>query len=197
MTDTMTYTDTVKSFVDGTVVRLQRGYLANLSRDVAALARLRRAVGKPAGSVLDILEFTYAPELAGDPRSDQPTRAEVAAHVSLTLYALHQQSQRRPVHQSGRRLGRAIRALIPEAGTSYVDHSIARRFAILGTADSLDELVHHLRGMVQLLRAGDVPLDYGLLATDLLRWQRPGGPSAVRLGWGRDFHRSPKQTNNS
>jgi CRISPR system Cascade subunit CasB len=192
MTDTMTYTDTVKSVVDSKVSQLQRGYIANRSGDVAALARLRRAVGKPPGSVLDVLEFTYAPEFVGDPRNDAPTPAEVAAHMSMTLYAVHQQSQRQPMHRPGRRLGQAIRALIPEQG-SYVDHSVARRFAILGTADSLDELVHHLRGMVQLLRAGAVPLDYGLLAADLLSWQR-SGPAAVRLRWGRDFHRSAKQS---
>jgi CRISPR type I-E-associated protein CasB/Cse2 len=143
--------------------------------------------------VLDILEFTYAPEFAGDPRSDEPTAAEVAAHVSLTLFAVHQQSQRQPMHRRGARLGGAIRSLIPVSEKNYATHSVARRFAILGTADSLDELVHHLRGMVQLLRASAVPLDYGTLAADLLRWQRPAGPAAVRLGWGRDFHRPPKQ----
>ena len=200
MTDTMSHTDLVRSLVDAKITGLQEGYVANRSAAVAALARLRRGVGKPAGSVLDILEFTYAPEFVGDPRSDEPTSAEVAAHLCLTLYAVHQQSQRHRMHQRGRRLGRSIRALIPDQGkNSYVDHSVARRFAVLGTADSLEELTHHLRGMVQLLRANPVPvpLDYGLLAADLVRWQRSGGPAKVRLGWGRDFHRPPMQTDKS
>jgi CRISPR system Cascade subunit CasB len=192
MTDTMSYTEHVASVVDSKIANLQRGYLADRSAAVAALARLRRGVGKPAGSVLDILEFTYAPEFVADPRDDAPTAAEVAAHLCLTLYAVHQQSQRQPMHRRGseHRLGRSIRALIPETITNYVEHSVARRFAILGTADSLDELTHHVRGMVQLLRAHDIPLDYQQLATDLLRWQRPDGPARVRLGWGRDFHRT-------
>lgn len=194
MTDTMSYTDLVQSLVDAKIARLQNGYVANRSTEVAALARLRRGVGKPAGSVLDILEFTYATEFVGDPRSDDPTPAEVAAHLCLTLYAVHQQSQKHPMHRRGHRLGRSIRALIPDGHSNYVEHAVARRFAMLGTAHSLDELVHHLRGMVQLLRTNTVPLDYGLLAADLLRWQRPGGPAAVRLGWGRDFHRPPRQT---
>lgn len=199
MTDTATsattYTELVKSIVDKKIRRLQNGYLANRSAEVAALARLRRGLGKPAGSVLDILEFTHADEFVGNPRSDAATPAETAAHLSMTLYALHQQSQRQAMHRGGRTLGRAIRALIPtDRGDTYVDHAVAKRFAMLGTADSLNELVHHLRGITQLLRTGDVPLDYGQLATDLLRWQHVDGAARVRLGWGRDFHRTPTST---
>jgi CRISPR system Cascade subunit CasB len=195
MTDTLTYTDLVKSIVDKKIRRLQHGYLANRSAEVAALARLRRGLGKPAGSVLDIVEYTHADEFAG--RDDAPTPAEIAAHLSMTLYALHQQSQGRPMHQGGHPLGRSIRALIPvERGEKYTEASVAKRFTMLGTADSLGELTHHLRGMVQLLRAGGVPLDYGQLAADLLTWQRPGGAATVRLRWGRDFHRTPKQNDN-
>jgi CRISPR system Cascade subunit CasB len=102
------------------------------------------------------------------------------------------------MHQAGHPLGRSIRALIPvERGDNYVDHAVARRFAMLGTADTLDELTHHLRGMVQLLRTNGVPLDYGQLAADLLNWQRPGHAARVRLRWGRDFHRTPNQNNNN
>lgn len=190
----MTYTDQVKSLVDAKIARLQNGYLANRSTDVAALARLRRGVGKPAGSVLDILEFTYAEEFVADPRLDEPTPAEVTAHLSLTLYAVHQQSQNKGMHRRTHRLGRSIRVLIPEGHRSYVEHPVARRFAMLGTADSLDELTHHLRGMVQLLRTNTVPLDYGLLAADLLSWQRLDRRAGVRLRWGRDFHRSAQPT---
>lgn len=192
MTDTLTYAELVKSIVDKKIRRLQNGYLNNRSAEVGALARLRRTLGKPAGSVLDILEFTHADEFAG--RGDEPTFAETAAHLCLPLYALHQQSQGKPMHQSGCPLGRSIRALIPtERGDNYVDHAVAKRFAMLGTADSLDELTHHLRGVVQLLRTADVPLDYSQLAADLLNWQRHDGAAQVRLRWGRDFHHTPKQ----
>ena len=196
MTDTMTYTERVSSVVDKKVRRLQNGYRNNQSAAVAALARLRRGLGKPAGSVLDILEFTHADELAGT--TDEPTFGETAAHLCLTLYALHQQSQSQPMHQSGHPLGRSIRALIPTSlGENYTGHSVAKRFAMLGTADSAEELVHHLRGMVQLLRTNGVPLDYGQLAVDLVGWQAPGRRAQVRLRWGRDFHHTPQQNDNS
>jgi CRISPR system Cascade subunit CasB len=45
--------------------------------------------------------------------------------------------------------------------------------------------------MVQLLRAQQVPLDYGLLADQLVRWQQPGGAATIRLQWGREFYRTP------
>ncbi|WP_110343649.1 type I-E CRISPR-associated protein Cse2/CasB [Prauserella flavalba] len=189
MTETVSFTELMKSTVDKRVSDIQGAYLRNRPGGVAALARLRRGLGRPPGSVLDILDFTYAKEFVGDPNSDEPTRAEAAAHLAMTLYAAHQQSQSQPMHKRGERLGRSIRMLITEKDvTKYVEHSVAHRFAALGTADSLAELSHHLRGIVQLLRANGVPIDYGRLAVDLLHWQYPDRTASVKLRWGRDFH---------
>jgi CRISPR system Cascade subunit CasB len=193
MTETTTPRRTIKSIVDSRIGGLQRGYLANRSDSVAALARLRRGVGKPAGSVLDILDHTVAPEFVYGWDKEAPSWAETAVHHAMTLYALHQQSQPRGMHQPGKRLGSAVRRLISGA-TIEPTHPIARRFAMLGTADGLDELIHHLRGVVQLLRTSKIPLDYGLLATELVTWQTPTGPPRIRLVWGRDFHLSKQDS---
>ena len=179
----------------GTVVHdriqtLQEGIRANHSAAVAALARLRRGLGKPAGSVNDILQYTLADEFVGNETGNEPTAAETAAHIALTLYALHQQSQGERMHQRGWGLGRAVRRLHPDE-PGMPPNPVLRRFQALGTSDSLDELVHHARGMVQLLRAQQVPLDYGLLADQLVTWQHPRGATAVRLRWGREFYRAP------
>lgn len=164
---------------------LQRGYLSDRSSAVAALARLRRGAGKPAGSVLDILEYTHAEEFARSWDSDAPSYGENAAHVAMTLYALHQQSQRIAVHVQGRRFGAAVRGLDPDARS---DGPVARRFAALGTADSFTELSHHLRGLVQLMRSAKVQFDYGQLARDLLLWQLPDRAPQIRSRWGRDYY---------
>ena len=177
----------LQELVSTRIGRLQSGYLNNRSAEVAALARLRRGLGKKPGAVLDILEFTAAPELVHNPQDDAPTFAEIAAHHCLTLFAMHQQSLSRRMHQTGARPGKAFRQLVGQDGVRP-DNPVVRRFTMLGTADSLDELVHHLRGMVQLLRAKAVPLDYGRLARDLLSWQHPNGADHVRLSWGRDFY---------
>lgn len=189
MTETAAPRRTPQSVVHSRITALQHGYLANRSGSVAALARLRRSAGKPAGSVPDVLEYTLAPEFALEWAKDEPSWAETAAHHAMTLYALHQQSVSKGMHKPGPSVGRAMRGLI--SGSSFEPtHPIARRFAILGTSDSFDELIHHLRGAVQLLRGARLPLDYGLLTTQLVAWQHRGGPDRVRLVWGRDFHLS-------
>jgi CRISPR system Cascade subunit CasB len=181
---------TTGAAVDRRISALQRSALANRANGVAALARLRRAVGKPPGAVQDILEYTLDADLAGPGAGDDPTADETAAHIAMTLYALHQQSQRAPMHRRGYGLGRSVRQL-NGSDVSGEPTPVRRRFNTLGTADSLDELVHHARGMIQLLRAKAIPLDYGLLADQLVRWQSvPAGPSRVRLTWGRDFYRT-------
>jgi CRISPR system Cascade subunit CasB len=179
---------TVGTFVDSTIRDLQARFLRERQDPaaVAALARLRRAVGKPPGAVLDVLEYTDDPSLAHG-AGDEPTDLEHAAHLAITLYAVHQQSRGEPMHRRGRGLGTALRGLAAGPEKDIPD-PIARRFRTLGTADSFDELAHHLRGTVQLLRAGDSPLDYGRLADQLHAW-RAGHRDRVRLTWGRQFYR--------
>jgi CRISPR system Cascade subunit CasB len=169
---------------------LQEGVLANRPAAVAGLARLRRGAGKPVGSVQDILQYTVSDTFAPPGSGDDATPAEVAAHVALTLYAVHQQSQRKRMHQRGWNVGRAVRQLHPQDFGDKIP-PILHRFRALGSAQSTDELVHHLRGTVQLLRGHGQPLDYALLADELVLWHKPGGASAVRLRWGRSFYRTP------
>lgn len=175
----------VGSLVDKRLRELQEGVLANRSASVALLARLRHAAGKPAGSVPDIWPITLAAEFAQGTSDDAVTAAETAAHLAMTLYAVHQQSVAERMHQRGHGLGGSVRRLhSPDADTDPV----RRRFNALGTSDTLAELSHHARGLVQQLRAAKVPLDYGLLADELMAWQRPGGSARVRLQWGREFY---------
>ncbi|MFD8494826.1 type I-E CRISPR-associated protein Cse2/CasB [Amycolatopsis sp. NPDC059657] len=191
MTDILSPERVVQAFVGARVSQLQQGNRANRSAAVAALARLRRAAGKEPGDALDIFEYTLGDELIYKRADDKASWAEIAAHHAITLYAVHQQSQPRGMHQRGRSLGEAVRRLIPDSEYKPT-HAVARRFAMLSTAEDLAELVYHLRGIVQLLRAAGVPLDYGLLAEHLVTWQRPGGRARVGLRWGRDFHVPPK-----
>lgn len=53
----------------------------------------------------------------------------------------------------------------------------------------MKELSHHMRGMVQLLRSKNIPLDYPALAEDLFWYQQPEHQAQVRLRWGQDFYR--------
>ena len=66
-----------------------------------------------------------------------------------------------------------------------------RRLSSVVAAQTFGALSHHLRGIVDLLEAAEIPMDYGLLAADLFEWQIPRRRSAVTRRWGRQFARAP------
>ena len=172
------------------VVRLQEGYLANRPQAVASLARLRRAVTAEPGSDPSVWFDTFdgfPGNLLG--RTDVPSAAERAAHAAITIYAVHQQSRIEPMHRKDVSLGAAVRRLGQQTAS---EEATLRRFHALGTASSLPETMHHLRGLATQLRGASVALDYGRLARDLLRLQSPRTSPGVRLEWGRDYYSSRK-----
>ncbi|MFD8799943.1 type I-E CRISPR-associated protein Cse2/CasB [Streptomyces atroolivaceus] len=175
---------------------LQRGYLADQSREVAALARLRRGAGREAGQLPDLWSLIDTGPLHVTPDGARPlsendlVRAEDALHVALTLWALHQQSRPTGMHQTDRRnerrgLGTAVRRMMRPG---EIDEPLRKRLVRAGTAPDLASLAQRLRDIVVLLRREDIPLDYALLAGQLYTWQRPGGADTVRREWGRSFH---------
>ncbi|MDH2456021.1 type I-E CRISPR-associated protein Cse2/CasB [Corynebacterium bovis] len=162
---------------------------AGTSGGRATAARLRRAVARPAGSVPEVWEITMAdlpPELVG--RGDDPSAAETAVHVALCLYAVHQQSAAAPMHRRGVGLGEAVRDLAYRSGADLTTSPVIRRFTALVTADSVEEMVWHLRGLVTQMRAAGVPLDYARLAGDLHDVHDRDRRDAVRRAWGRGLY---------
>ncbi|MEU6310822.1 type I-E CRISPR-associated protein Cse2/CasB [Streptomyces sp. NPDC047014] len=174
---------------------LQTGYFADRPHAVQTLARLRRGVGRQPTQTPDLwglvgVEGFYAAYLAqrGRPAGDaEALRAERAAHVAVTLWAVHQQSNRsKRMHVAGGpSVGTAVRRLM--SGTD-ADDPVRKRFVRAGTSSTFDVLAQRLRELVALMRTAEVPLDYGLLAEQLDQWQRPGGTGRVRQAWGRSFH---------
>lgn len=173
---------------------LQYGYMHDRPDAVAAVARIRRGAGLPINAVPDLWGLTVTDALYA--QLEQPEmklrkgdleRAENAVHIGITLWALHQQSRRDvQMHVSGGpQLGRAVRALMPDG---EVDEPIRRRFVRMGTASSLEVLTQRAREIVQLLRQHEQPMDYGMFADQLYRWQLPGGRMQVHQEWGRNFH---------
>ena len=156
----------------------------------ASLAGLRRGIGKAPGSLPELWNelFDGMPEMLVG-KGVSPSYGEQAVYTALTLYALHQQGKDRKtqrMNQDGCPLGRAVRKL----SKSEEDlKRVKRRFDAAATSDSLPEFSHHLRGLVQLLRSESIPLDYPLLAKELYLYQFPQFRDAIRLQWGRDFHR--------
>ena len=166
----------------------------------AELAELRRGVGRQPGD----LPALWGALLADMPEqlqgSNGPSKAEWAIYTALTLFALHQQGEAGvSMNQPGRTLGGAVRQLAVSSvapGQDWTESSVLRRFNALATADSMPEVSHYLRGMVQLFRGNEpkLKLDYPRLAVELYRFQLPDQAANVRLQWGRDLYQMNADT---
>ena len=166
----------------------------------AELAKLRRGIGHAPGELPEL----WGSFLLGMPESFQgrsaPSAAEWAVYLALTLYALHQQGEENvSMNEKGCTLGRAVRLLAQNSATAaqdWTESSVLRRFNTLATADSMPEVSHYLRGMVQLFRGNEpkLKLDYPRLAVELYRFQLPDQAANVRLQWGRDLYQMNADT---
>ena len=185
-----------KTFVKRKISQMIEGKNEAAAR--ATLAKLRRGIGKAPGSMPEPWGVTLEglPDSLIGKGGDAPTRGEWAVHTALTLYALHQQGKdlkKQCMSKDGESFGAAVRRLCK---TDDDEKRVKRRFDAAATSDSLEEFSHHLRGLVQLLKAEDVPMDYPTLAGDLYWFQVPDAKDSVRLRWGRDFYRIRKNDEN-
>ncbi len=152
------------------------------------LAKLRRGVGKSPGELPELWEATLidAPE-AWNGRDGVPSFEQNAVHAALTLYALHRQGKTGSMNlKEGGSLGAAAARLVDAGGGNF--DAVKRRFDAVVTASDFLELAHHARGIVQLLKAADIKLDYPRFALDLFYYQIPSQLNHVRLLWGQAFY---------
>lgn len=163
----------------------------------AILASLRRGVGKTPGEL---------PELFGVILSELPeefvssdgtaTKEEWASYIALTLYALHRQGgdgEKDLAHTRERvSVGKALGMLSDKQREGKQDLNAEKRalqkIKMLVTSKDMGELSYHLRGIVQLLKREEIPLNYITLAKDLYEFQCADGKNRVSLSWGRDFY---------
>jgi CRISPR system Cascade subunit CasB len=146
----------------------------------ADLAALRRGVGREPGTVPEMWRFYIT--LVDTGVVTNRLRAE---HTALTLFGVHQQSQKVPMHRTDHGLGTALRAV--RRSDKFSEQAVDRRFTAAATATSMAELTLHLRGLVGLLHDIDQPLDYTQLFRDLNNWQYPQNQGRVRRRWGSQY----------
>lgn len=162
----------------------------------AMLAKLRRGIGKQPGELPELFEILFMdmPEELYS-KGDEPSYAEWAIYTSLTLFALHQQGKDRPMSIGGKIEGKNIGNSLGAAVGTLVkqdkdrEPAIKRRFDAVLTANEFTEFAYHARGLIQLLRGGDITLDYPRLAEDLYRYQFDENRNRIRLRWGEDYYR--------
>ncbi|MBP6997149.1 MAG: type I-E CRISPR-associated protein Cse2/CasB [Phycicoccus sp.] len=141
------------------------------------LATARRALNLDPGGVPGLWRWYTTLDDRG--RLTTKLRAE---HAALGLYGVHQQGNAARMHDPSVRIGEALHNL-RRAG-KYSEVALDRRVTAAATANDLPELVHHLRGLIAMLRGLGQPLDYNALYRDLCAWQDPSAQAAVRRRWG-------------
>lgn len=161
----------------------------------AQLAQLRRALGRPPGSVPEVWALTLE-EIPDSLPAITREREEWAIHVALTHFAAHQQSRRGAMHVEGRPFATAVRLLaLEQKGDRDIHETPAYlRLVALASTSQLPTAVTHARGLINQLRSADLGFDYGRYADDLYWLQVPGQAVRVQRDWGRDFHRTTSDT---
>ncbi|KPI15684.1 CRISPR-associated protein, Cse2 family [Actinobacteria bacterium OK074] len=154
----------------------------------AALAALRRGIGQEPGAVPEMWRFHEAELESAVAETGAPSAELTAEHTALTLFAVHQQSQRQPMHRKGTGLGSALRRLSQSPQYKETPDALNARVNALATSADVLELAHHLRGLITLLRGIGQPLDYTQLHDDILAWHYPDGQARVRRRWGAQYY---------
>ncbi|WUD70250.1 type I-E CRISPR-associated protein Cse2/CasB [Streptomyces sp. NBC_00510] len=157
----------------------------------AELAALRSGLGREAGTVPAMWPFHRARVSPAAQEAGFLGRGLAAEHAVLTLFGLHQQARREPMHAAGTSPGAACRRLLHLVGADKAgEEAMTRRVGQLLTSADGEELCWHLRGLVPLLRGAAIGLDYTRLRDDLLRWddaRHPEQQARIRSRWDRDF----------
>lgn len=184
--------DGMKQTVFSVTSRIVNGLSAALdtSSGKAMLAKLRHSTGRPMSETIEVwpIVFDYLPEkFLGT--GVRVTAEEMAILTTLQLYALHQQGNKENVilnneSEKWHNIGYSLSALRTDNDRTASD----RRFNALVTSTTFEELSHHLRQMLKLLKAKtNAKIDYAKLAEDLY-WFIRGYEDGIRLDWARAYY---------
>lgn len=156
----------------------------------AQLAKLRQGAGKYPGENPE-LWGAFLNELPEEllSRNREPSYAEWAIYLSLTMYAVHQQGKSESVHAEKISLGHAASQLIEKDKDENDERErILRRFGPVITAKDMNGFSYHLRCFVKLFSSKNIKLDYVKLAENIYNFQFEDSRRKVQLSWGEDFY---------
>lgn len=150
----------------------------------AALAALRRGLGKQPGEAPDMFPYVI-PALEGVHPRDEWAYFSVAS-----LFGMYPAPWKRGTGENGRNFGSSFR----EVGTTSKSGSIEGRFVAMMNARR-EDLVDHLRSGVALCQSNNVAIDWARLLHDILAWDAPD--RRVQRTWARSFWAAPAAADNS
>lgn len=151
--------------------------------DRAALAALRRGLGKSPGEVSEIHRYVvpYINNL-----SDSNYKQADCYYLVASLFALHQiswHSEEKAAYKSN--LGASFAKL---QASSDGNESIEKRFVALLNSHQ-EDLADHLRHAVSLLKSKEIGIDWLQLLKDLQNWDNDN--RYVQRDWARAFWSKP------
>lgn len=155
-------------------------YLKDLAKkqDRAALAHLRRGLGKKPGYAMEM--YPYVGRFAGEQSNKSHERA---VFLTAALFADYPDAP-----QNAGDLGSSVKQL------SEKSDSIERRFVALLDADA-EDLHYYLRQMIGLLKANSVPVNWEQLFRDIRNWSHDD--RFVQRKWARSFWGSKETKENN
>ncbi|MEA4909277.1 MAG: type I-E CRISPR-associated protein Cse2/CasB [Anaerolineaceae bacterium] len=133
--------------------------LTQIAGDRAARAALRRSLGRAPGEAPDA--FRYVVPWLPDPCSQ---RVEASYYLIAGLFALH------PKYIDEGNLAAHLRKL---AGADEEENQRLERRLMAALRAHPNDLPNHLRRLVGILKAKDVPVNWHELMRDLLAWDHP------------------------
>ena len=164
----------------------------------AIFANIRNSINKDSSVNMDALAYVFQnipEEFLGYNKNLNDYEKSILTAVQM--YALHQQAKVESVlkldYKEGERRQNLGDSLNSMRKNNDEDKAIDRRFNAMITSSSFEELSHHLRQIIKLLKAkSEAKVDYSSLADDLywfLKNQREG----LKIKWSRSYYKSNKK----
>ena len=152
-------------------------HLKELADDRAALAALRRGLGRPPAAAPEMHRYVIPWLPAG-----LHSRQEEAYYLVAALFGLH------PDDTAAGNLGHSFAQARDKDGNA---EAIERRFSALLAAHS-DDLPFQLRQAIQFLRAQEIAVNWSQLVRDVLSWDNPR--RSVQRNWAHGFWERPAKS---
>ena len=160
-------------------------YLESLvnNKDRGAIANLRRGLGKPPGTVPQMDRYV----LKFFSEEDKVERMWLY-YLVASLFAFWYQGKDEVISDPPANLGYSLRVLVDREATAdnrnEIEDRIEKRLVALLNCHR-DDLPQHLRQIVSLLKARDVPVNWRQLLSDIKHWERDD--RRVQKEWAKSF----------
>ncbi|MEQ0488849.1 type I-E CRISPR-associated protein Cse2/CasB [Anaerococcus murdochii] len=168
----------------------------------AIFANIRNSINKDSSVNMDALAFVFQnipEEFLG--YNKNLNDYEKAILTAVQMYALHQQAKSETVlkldYETGERRQNLGDSLNSMRKNNDEDKAIDRRFNAMITSSNFEELSHHLRQMIKLLKSkSEAKVDYASLADDLY-WFLKNQKEGLKIKWSRSYYKFNKGENNN